>query len=201
MKVTELDIDGAWLFEPPTFPDHRGSFTAPFQGPAFREALGFDLHVAQSNQSVSRRGVIRGLHFADVPPGQAKYLHVAAGAVRDVVVDLRVGSATFGRYEVVDLDAEAPKAVYLAEGLGHAFQALTDHAVVGYLCSASYDPAAEHGIDPLDPELALPWAEGLEPVLSGKDRDAVSLQQALVSAMLPTRELCDARYEQLRAGG
>ena len=200
MKVTELGIDGAWLFEPTTFPDHRGSFTAPFQGPAFREALGFDLHVAQSNRSVSRRGVIRGLHFADVPPGQAKYLHVAAGAVRDVIVDLRVGSATFGRYEVVDLDSEQPKAVYLAEGLGHAFQALADHTAVDYLCSASYDPAAEHGITPLDPDLALPWADDLEPVLSDKDRDAVTLQHALVSGMLPTRKLCDARYEQLRAG-
>ncbi|MBP2366371.1 dTDP-4-dehydrorhamnose 3,5-epimerase family protein [Pseudonocardia parietis] len=200
MKVTELGIDGAWLFEPTTFPDHRGSFTAPFQGSAFREALGFDLHVAQSNRSVSRRGVIRGLHFADVPPGQAKYLHVAAGAVRDVIVDLRVGSATFGSYEVVDLDSEQPKAVYLAEGLGHAFQALADDTTVDYLCSASYDPAAEHGITPLDPDLALPWADDLEPVLSDKDRDAVTLQHALVSGMLPTRKLCDARYEQLRAG-
>ena len=200
MKATELSIDGAWLFEPTTFPDDRGSFTAPFQGPAFREALGFDLHVAQTNQSVSHRGVIRGVHFADVPPGQAKYLYVALGAVRDVVVDLRVGSPTFGRYDVVDLDAESPKAVYLAEGLGHAFQALTDHTVVGYLCSTSYDPAAEHGITPLDPDLDLPWAEGVDPVLSEKDHDAVTLRQALDRGMLPTRALCDVRYEQVRAG-
>ncbi|MBC3193473.1 dTDP-4-dehydrorhamnose 3,5-epimerase family protein [Pseudonocardia sp. C8] len=201
MKATELGIDGAWLFEPTTFPDDRGSFTAPFQGPAFRAALGFDLQVAQTNQSVSRRGVIRGVHFADVPPGQAKYLYVAAGAVRDVVVDLRVGSPTFGRHEVVELDAAHPRAVYLAEGLGHAFQALTDRAVVGYLCSTPYDPAAEHGVSPLDPDLALPWAEGLEPVLSAKDRDAVTVAHALDTGLLPTRKACDARYAQLRAGG
>lgn len=200
MRATELAIDGAWLFEPPTFPDHRGSFTAPFQGPAFREALGFELTVAQTNRSVSHRGVIRGVHFADVPPGQAKYLHVAAGAVRDVIVDLRVGSATFGEHVAVDLDAAEPRAVYLAEGLGHAFQALADGTAVEYLCSTPYAPAAEHGISPLDPDLALPWADDVEPVLSDKDRDAVTLQHALVSGMLPTRDLCDARYDRLRAG-
>jgi dTDP-4-dehydrorhamnose 3,5-epimerase len=201
VKATELGIDGAWTFEPPTFPDHRGSFTAPFQGPAFREALGFDLTVAQTNRSVSHRGVVRGVHFADVPPGQAKYLHVAAGAVRDVIVDLRTGSPTFGRYEVVELDAAVPRAVYLAEGLGHAFQALADETVVEYLCSAPYDPAREHGIDPLDPELALPWADGLEPVLSGKDRAAPTLAHAADTGLLPSRKVCDARYARLRATG
>lgn len=199
MKATELGIDGAWLFEAPTFPDHRGSFTAPFQGPAFRAALGFDLHVAQTNQSVSHRGVIRGVHVADVPPGQAKYLWVAAGAVRDVVVDLRVGSTTFGRYEVVELDAASTRAVYLAEGLGHAFQALADHTVVGYLCSASYDPAREHGITPLDPDLALPWAAGVEPVLSEKDAAAPTLRHARDTGMLPSRTVCDDHYEALRS--
>ncbi len=198
MRATPLSIDGAWLFEPATFADRRGSFTAPFQGPAFREALGFDLTVAQANQSVSARGVVRGVHYADVPPGQAKYLHVAAGAVRDVVVDLRVGSPTFGRSEAVDLDATSLRAVYLAEGLGHAFQALTDTAVVGYLCSTSYTPSAEHGIDPLDPVLALPWAEGVEPVLSDKDRAAPTLDEALAAGALPTWEACRARYAALR---
>lgn len=198
MRATELAIDGAWVFEPITFPDHRGSFTAPFQGPAFADALGFDLTVAQTNQSVSARGVIRGVHYADVPPGQAKYLYVAAGAVRDVIVDLRVGSPTFGRYEVVELDADAPRAVYLAEGLGHAFQAVSEHAVVGYLCSTPYAPEREHGIDPLDPDLALPWADGIEPVLSDKDRAAPTLEQARAAGALPTWDACRARLAQLR---
>ncbi|ANY09775.1 dTDP-4-dehydrorhamnose 3,5-epimerase family protein [Pseudonocardia sp. HH130630-07] len=194
MRATELSIAGAWLFEPATFPDHRGSFTAPFQGPAFRAALGFDLTVAQANQSVSARGVIRGVHYADVPPGQAKYLYVASGAVRDVVVDLRVGSPTFGRSETVELDAGSMRAVYLAEGLGHAFQALTDDAVVGYLCSAPYAPAAEHGITPLDPDLDLPWADGPDPVLSDKDRDAPTLAEALRAGALPSWDDCRAWY-------
>lgn len=201
MKARELGIDGVWLFEPRTFPDDRGSFTAPFQGAVFREALGFDLHVAQTNHSVSRRGAVRGVHFADVGPGQAKYLWVAAGAVRDVAVDLRVGSPTFGRSEVVDLDAASPRAVYLAEGLGHAFQALTDGTVVGYLCSTPYTPGHEHGISPLDPDLALPWVDGITPVLSAKDRDAPTLRHALDTGMLPSRKACDSRYGQLRSTG
>ncbi|MEQ3549053.1 dTDP-4-dehydrorhamnose 3,5-epimerase [Pseudonocardia nematodicida] len=198
MKATELSISGAWMFEPTVFPDSRGSFTAPFQGAAFREALGFDLTVAQTNMSVSDRGVIRGVHYADLPPSQAKYLYVASGVIRDVVVDIRVGSPTFGEFRVVELDADSMCAVYLSEGLGHAFQALTDHAVVGYLCSTPYNPAGEHGITPLDPELALPWAPGIEPVLSQKDRDAPTLADAVAAGSLPTWGACQAWYEQLR---
>ncbi|MEJ8278239.1 dTDP-4-dehydrorhamnose 3,5-epimerase family protein [Pseudonocardia spirodelae] len=197
MRATELGIAGAWLFEPTTFPDHRGSFVAPFQGSAFREALGFDLIVAQTNRSVSHRGVVRGVHWADVPPGQAKYLWVAAGAVRDVVVDLRVGSPTFGRVEVVELAAEPLRAVYLSEGLGHAFQALADSTVVGYLCSAPYDPAAEHGLTPLDPDLALPWLDDVEPVLSDKDRAAPTLARARAAGALPTWDACRDRLARL----
>lgn len=201
MKASPLSIDGAWLFEPTTFADDRGTFTVPFQSSAFREALGFDLHVAQVNHSVSHRGVVRGVHVADVPPGQGKYLHVAAGAVRDVVVDLRVGSPTFGRHEVVDLDAGAPRAVYLAEGLGHAFQALTDGTVVGYLCSTPYNPHGEHGISPVDPELDLPWLDDVAPLLSAKDAAAPTLSRARQRGALPTRASCDEHYRRLRATG
>ena len=132
-------------------------FAAPFQGAAFREALGFDLTVAQTNHSVSARGVIRGVHFADVPPGQAKYVYCPRGALLDVVVDVRVGSPTFGRFEAVELDGRSCRAVYLAEGLGHAFVALEDDTVMAYLCSTPYNPGAEHGVSPLDPALGLPW--------------------------------------------
>ncbi|MFP5023346.1 dTDP-4-dehydrorhamnose 3,5-epimerase family protein [Pseudonocardia phyllosphaerae] len=198
MTATPLTIDGAWLFEPRVFPDDRGTFAAPFQAPAFRAALGFDLTLAQANRSVSRRGVIRGIHYADVPPGQAKYVHVDAGSIRDVLVDLRRGSPTFGRHEAVDLSADDGRAVYLAEGLGHGFQALEDGTVVGYLCSTSYDPSAEHGIDPFDPDLALPWVPGLDPVVSGKDRAAPSLRHALDAGALPLVNLCDEQYRALR---
>jgi 5-epimerase len=190
VKATELAIAGAWVFEPTVFPDNRGAFTAPFQAAAFREALGFDITLAQVNQSVSARGVIRGVHFADVPSGQAKYVYCSAGALLDVVVDLRVGSPTFGLVEAVELDAAGSRAVYLAEGLGHAFVALQDDTAMTYLCSTPYNPGAEHGIDPLDPELALPWPGGLEPILSPKDAAAPSLAQAREAGLLPSWERC-----------
>ena len=197
MKATELAIAGAWVFEPQVFPDSRGRFAAPFQADAFREALGFDLAVEQGNQSVSARGVIRGGHFADVPPGQAKYVYCSRGALLDVIVDIRVGSPTYGMVEAVELDAASSRAVYLAEGLGHAFVALDDDTAMTYLCSTGYRPGAEHGVDPLDPDLGLPWPAGLPPILSDKDRDAPSLAQARAAGLLPTWDTCRARYAEL----
>ncbi|MEU5852631.1 dTDP-4-dehydrorhamnose 3,5-epimerase family protein [Saccharopolyspora shandongensis] len=199
MQVRRLEITGAYEFTPKAFPDHRGLFVAPFQEAAFVDATGHPLRVAQTNHSVSARNVIRGLHFADVPPGQAKYVYCPRGALLDVVVDIRVGSPTFGRWEAIRLDATEYRAVYLAEGLGHAFAALTDDTVMTYLCSTPYNPAAEHGIDPLDPDLALPWSDlDGEPILSEKDRAAPGLAQAAEQGLLPDYENCLAHYESLR---
>ncbi len=197
MKAHELSIAGAWVFEPRVFPDARGVFVAPYQRAAFREALGFDLTVAQTNHSVSARGVIRGVHVADVPPGQAKYVHCPRGALLDVVVDVRVGSPTFGAFEAVELDGRSCRAVYLAEGLGHAFVALEDDTVMAYLCSTPYDPGAERTVSPLDPALGLPWPADLEPVLSEKDATAPTLAEAVEWGLLPENAACEARYAAL----
>jgi dTDP-4-dehydrorhamnose 3,5-epimerase len=185
VKAAALSIPGAWVFTPPVFDDHRGRFVAPYQEAAFVAAVGAPLVVAQANHSVSRRGVLRGVHFADVPPGQAKYVQCARGALLDVVVDVRVGSPTFGRHEAVLLDAVDHRAVYLAEGLGHAFCALEDDTVASYLCSTAYAPAIERAVHPLDPALALPWPADLEPVLSAKDADAPTLAEARAAGLLP----------------
>ena len=198
MKAHELSIAGAWVFEPAVFPDRRGAFAAPFQGAVFREALGFDLVVAQTNHSVSARGVIRGVHFADTPPGQAKYVYCPRGALLDMVVDVRVGSPTFGAFEVVELDGDSCRAVYLSEGLGHAFVALSDDTVMAYLCSTPYAPGREHGISPLDPALGLPWPSGMSPVLSDKDADAPGLAEAREQGLLPDLAACEAWYAGLR---
>ncbi|MEV0698134.1 dTDP-4-dehydrorhamnose 3,5-epimerase family protein [Saccharopolyspora sp. NPDC050389] len=199
MQVRRLEITGAYEFTPKAFPDHRGLFVAPFQEAAFIDATGHPLRVAQTNHSVSARNVVRGLHFADVPPGQAKYVYCPRGALLDVVVDIRVGSPTFGRWEAIRLDATEYRAVYLAEGLGHAFAALTDDTVMTYLCSTPYNPAAEHGVDPLDPDLGLPWSDlDGEPILSEKDRSAPGLAQAAEQGLLPDYETCLAHYESLR---
>jgi dTDP-4-dehydrorhamnose 3,5-epimerase len=196
--VRPLTIEGTWLLEPKIFPDDRGSFHEWFRGDDLREATGYDLSLAQANCSVSRRGVLRGVHFADVPPGQAKYVTCARGAVLDVMVDVRVGSPTFGRWESVRLDEDNRHAVFLAEGIGHAFMALTDDATVLYLCSTGYAPGREHGVHPLDPELGIEWPAGLEPVLSEKDAAAPSLAEARAAGLLPEYEECVAYYEKLR---
>ena len=141
--------------------------------------------------------MVRGIHFADVPPGQAKYVTCVSGAVLDVVVDIRVGSPTFGDWEAVRLDDTDRRAVYLAEGLGHGFCALTGGATVAYLCSATYRPGHEHGIHPLDPELGITWPAGA-PALSAKDADAPTLAQARAAGLLPRYDACTSYVETLR---
>jgi len=198
VRYRELSISGAWAFEPPVFPDRRGVFVAPYQGPVFREALGFELVSRQTNHSRSARGVVRGVHFADVPPGQAKYVYCPSGRLLDVIVDVRVGSPTFGRWEAVELDSDRLNAVYLSEGLGHAFVALAEPTVMAYLCSTPYTPGREHGIAPLDPALGLPWPSDLPPVLSDKDAEAPGLAQAQEQGLLPELAACEAWYAALR---
>ncbi|MFF7104647.1 dTDP-4-dehydrorhamnose 3,5-epimerase [Streptomyces nigra] len=195
-----LGIDGAWVLEPQLFEDDRGTFHEWYRGGEFREATGHDLALAQANCSVSRRGVLRGLHYADVPPGQAKYVTCVRGAVLDVVADIRVGSPTFGQWEAVRLDDDGRRAVFLAEGLGHAFMALTDDATVVYLCSTGYDPRREHTVDALDPALGITWPDGLTPVLSPKDARAPSLAEAREAGLLPSYEACRARHARARGG-
>jgi epimerase EvaD len=199
VQFRELAVPGVIEFTPTVFSDARGRFVAPFQGSTFIDATGHRLHLAQSNHSSSRRGVVRGVHFSDVPPGQAKYVHCSRGALLDVAIDVRLGSPTFGRWASVLLDSETSRAVYLPEGIGHAFIALADDTVMTYLCSTGYTPAAEHTVHPLDPALRLPWPADLDPVLSDKDREAATLAQAAQAGILPTWEACQTRYAELRA--
>lgn len=195
-----LGIDGAWLAKPPVFPDSRGEFVAWFQGEDFRKATGHEFVLRQANCSVSRRGVLRGLHFATVPPSQAKYVTCVNGAVLDVVVDIRTGSPTFGQWEAVRLDAENRHALYLAEGLGHSFMALTDDATFVYACSEPYAPNREFGVHPLDPEIGIEWPAGIEPILSDKDAAAPTLAEAERAGLLPSYDACQSYYASLREG-
>jgi dTDP-4-dehydrorhamnose 3,5-epimerase len=181
-----LGIEGAWVFEPTIHADDRGSFREAFRGAEFLASVGYEFDLKQANCSVSRGGVIRGIHFSDVPPGQAKYVMCVSGAILDVVVDIRTGSPTFGRWEAVRLDDQAGRAVFLAEGLGHGFMALGEQATVLYLCSTPYAPGREHGIDPLDPALGIEWPEHEAVILSAKDAKAPTLAEALRDGLLPT---------------
>jgi dTDP-4-dehydrorhamnose 3,5-epimerase len=197
VKIRPLGIEGAFEVTPVQHGDSRGRFLEWYRFDALAEAVGHPLDLAQANLSTSARGVVRGIHFADVPPGQAKYVTCVSGAVLDVIVDIRVGSPTFGTWEAVRLDDEDRRAVYLAEGLGHGFCALTEGATVAYLCSSTYRPGHEHGVHPLDPELGIAWSVS-DPVLSGKDAEAPSLAEAGVNGLLPRYDACRSYVETLR---
>jgi len=198
MQVNSLSILGSWLFTPVLHEDERGVFLESFTQQSFLEEVGHVLDVQQANVSASSRGTLRGIHFADVPPGQAKFVQCYQGAILDVVVDVRVGSPTFGQWETIELNCNSRKALYLAEGLGHAFCALTETATVGYMCSAPYAPTHEHGINPLDPELQIPWPVDLDLRLSPKDAAAPTLNEATGSGVLPTYNDCVSHYNKLR---
>ena len=188
MEWRKLSIPGAWEITPAVHGDSRGAFFEWFTEDRFAETVGHGFDMRQANCSISAAGVLRGLHFAQLPPSQAKYVTCVRGAVFDVVVDIRVGSPTFGRWDAVTLDDREHRAVYLSEGLGHAFLALHDDSVVTYLCSAGYDPAREHTVNALDPALGIDWPFDGEVTLSDRDRAAPTLAQAQEAGVLPTFE-------------
>lgn len=204
MEVRQLRIEGAVELTPRQHRDERGVFLEWFREDVFTEAMGHPLRLAQANCSVSRAGTLRGVHFAQLPPSQAKFVTCVRGAALDVVVDLRTGSPTFGEWDSVLLDDADRRAVYLSEGLGHAFMALEDDTVINYLCSAPYAPGREHGVHPLDPDLGITWPnEGrdgtpLEPVLSPKDEAAPGLAELERAGLLATYEEATAFRASLR---
>lgn len=200
MEVRPLAIPGAFVVTPRQHADARGVFLESFRGDVLAGHLGHRPDIVQANVSVSARGTVRGVHLADVPPGQAKYVTAVAGSLLDVVVDLRTGSPTFGRWEGVRLDTTDRRAVYLTEGLGHALCALEDGATALYLCTSTYDPAAEHGVHPLDPDLGIEWPVD-EPLLSAKDAAAPSLAEAVASGRLPTWDACRVHAQALAQRG
>ncbi|GGZ97350.1 dTDP-4-dehydrorhamnose 3,5-epimerase [Streptomyces bluensis] len=195
--MQSLDMEGAWLLERKAFGDERGEFQEMFRRGALSEDLGYDVAVAQVNRSVSRKGVVRGVHFADVPPGQAKYVTCLSGAVLDVVVDIRVGSPTYGSWRTVLLD-DARRSVYIEAGLGHAFMALCDNATVVYLTSEGYAPEREHAVHALDPRLGIEWPDGIELILSEKDRAAPGLAEMERRGLLPDFTTCVTFHQALR---
>ena len=204
MQIEELAVPGAFKVAPAVHADDRGAFLEWFRGDRFQESTGHRFDLAQANASVSAAGTLRGVHFADLPPSQAKWVTCLHGAVLDVVVDIRVGSPTFGRWDAVQLDDEERRAVYVSEGLGHAFMALQDASVVTYLCSAPYAPGHEHGVNPLDPRIGIEWpttgrgGEAITPLLSDKDAAAPTLAEAEAAGLLPTFADAQEFVESLR---
>lgn len=182
----ELSIPGAWEITPQVHGDSRGSFFEWFTDAGFADMTGHRFDLRQANCSTSSAGVLRGLHFAQLPPSQAKYVTCVRGAVFDVAVDIRVGSPTFGQWESVLLDDVDRRTIYLSEGLAHGFLALEDNSTVMYLCSTPYAPDREHTIDPTDPEIGIAWPlPAAELLLSGRDAAAPTLAAVREAGLLP----------------
>ncbi|TFC55944.1 dTDP-4-keto-6-deoxy-D-glucose epimerase [Cryobacterium sp. TMT2-15-1] len=201
MKIRELSIPDSYEIIPKQFGDDRGVFLEWYRFDRLEETIGHRLDIAQANTSVSKRGSVRGIHFADIPPSQAKYVTATHGAVLDYVIDIRVGSPTFGQWDSVLLDDTDRRAIYIAEGLGHCFVALTDNATVSYLVTAPFNPGREHGINPLDTDIGLVFPpEAGELLLSPKDTDAPSLTEAAASGLLPTWADARALYTSMNEG-
>jgi NDP-hexose 5-epimerase len=202
VDIYPLAMPDAYRVTPAKLADARGYFYEALRYDTLLAETGHAFTPRQVNYSASARGTMRGLHGVLAPPGQAKFVSCVRGAVLDIVVDIRPGSPTFGRHDVNRLDAEDGASVYVAEGLGHGFIALTDDACVCYLCSTIFDPATPFEISPLDPELALPWHLAGEladnPLLSAKDAAAPTLAAAADQGLLATYDECLRIYKQNR---
>lgn len=191
MGFESTNIRNCWTFTPRRFLDERGYFQETFKLSAIKEELGFDFQVKQINQSKSGAGVVRGIHWADVPPGQAKYVSVARGEVIDFVVDLRTESPTFGKWQAFNLSESNGAVVLIGNGLGHSFLSVKDETVVTYFCSEEYNPAAERTLNPLDDTIGIPFAEyalavGIKRLsFSPKDAEGPNLDHLLEAGILP----------------
>ncbi|HWH01587.1 MAG TPA: dTDP-4-dehydrorhamnose 3,5-epimerase [Pilimelia sp.] len=191
MQIRKLAVEGAFEFTPEVHPDERGIFLSPFQEPGFLAATGgVPFSLAQSNHVRSRRGVVRGIHYTATPPGSAKYVYCARGRALDLMIDIRLGSPTFGQWDSCLLDQEDFRAVYLPIGMGHAVVALEEDTVTSYLISQSYVPELELSVSPLDPALGLPIPDDIVPLLSRRDTEAPTLAEAERAGILPRYADC-----------
>jgi len=170
MRRIDTRLPGVAVLEPRVYSDHRGFFMETYKR-RMMAGLGIDTDWVQDNHSRSVRGVLRGLHYQLRQP-QAKLVRVTAGRVWDVVVDIRRGSETFGRWEGFELDADSKRMLFAPEGYAHGFVVLSEVAEFQYKCSDFYAPEHERGVTWDDPDLAIAWPlDGLEPILSDRDRN------------------------------
>ena len=189
MKSNPFEISGAWEVELKKFDDSRGFFFESFRSDFSQDTFGRKFTVKQINTSVSTKGSVRGIHYALVPPSQAKYVQCQRGSIMDYVIDIRIGSPTFGKSISIELTSDTPRAIFIEEGLAHAFVALEDETVVTYLVNENFNPEREKGINPFDKELAINWPK-MDLLLSEKDKTAISLTEAKELDLLPSFAEC-----------
>lgn len=189
MNFTELDIEGSWVINFKKFEDSRGYFYESFKLNLCEDTFKRPLSIKQANTSVSAKGTVRGIHYALVPPSQAKFVHCQKGSILDFVIDVRLNSPTFGNHQSIELNSNNPRAVFLEEGLAHAFVALEDETIVTYLVNQNYNPSNEKGINPFDTELSIPWPN-IELIMSEKDKNEIPLSKAKELGLLPDFHEC-----------
>lgn len=182
MPYQKTNIKDVFLFTPQVFEDSRGHFFESFRQDKTLEETGFNFEVKQVNTSLSKRGVLRGIHLKKNPPGQAKFVSVGQGKILDLAIDLRKGSGTFGHWQAFELSQENNQSLLLGYGIGHAFLALENNTKVSYLCDSVFEPEIEFGINPL--KAGIDWQELAKPygvsefVVNEKDAVAPGLRDA-----------------------
>ena len=186
MELTPLGIEGVWLAESPVLSDDRGFFREWFKSTDVKNATGRDFGIEQANISLSSRGTLRGIHYSNAPRGQAKWITCVAGSIKDVIVDIRPDSKSFGQWIEVELSGDSGKSVVISEGLGHGFLALEDNTAVAYLVSTPFSPTDEFEINTLDDKIGINWGMDLSELkISDKDRNAPTLAERLAEGKLP----------------
>jgi dTDP-4-dehydrorhamnose 3,5-epimerase len=182
LPYQKTNIKDVFLFTPQVFEDSRGHFFESFRQDKTLEETGFNFEVKQFNTSLSKRGVLRGIHFKKNPPGQAKFVSVSQGMILDLAIDLRKSSKTFGEWQAFELSNDNNQSLLLGYGIGHAFLALEDNTKVSYLCDSVFEPDIEFGINPL--KAGIDWQELAKPfglsefVVNEKDSLAPGLKDA-----------------------
>ncbi len=185
MHLTPLDIDGVWLVQSEVWCDERGFFREWYKPEELLSSTGIDFSGKQGNISQSQQGVLRGIHYSLEPTGQAKWITCVSGSIRDVIVDLRTDSNTFGNHISIELDEKDGRSLLIGPGLGHAFLTLSPKTTVSYLVSSQYNPANEFAVNAFDSDLKIDWSTPENSlrklIMSEKDKVApgLSIQKSL----------------------
>jgi dTDP-4-dehydrorhamnose 3,5-epimerase len=184
VKLIELPIPGAFVLESSVWEDDRGFFREWFKLGDL-EAAGVDFPIQQANLSMSKRNVVRGLHYSLAPEGQAKLVTCAYGELDDVLVDVRMGSSVYGRVEVVHLSADEERSVLIPAGVAHGFCVTSEIGALTYLLSSPFNAEMELEVNPFDKVLNIPWPLSGDAITSEKDAKAPTLMQRLWAGQLP----------------
>jgi dTDP-4-dehydrorhamnose 3,5-epimerase len=186
MELIPLGIEGAWLAESPVWSDERGFFREWFKTESVNQGVGPNFNVEQANISSSVKGTLRGIHYSLAQKGQAKWVTCVSGLIKDVIVDIRPNSKTFGQWIEVELSGASGNSILISQGLGHGFVSLAEGSIVAYLVSSSFSPTEEYEINPLDLALGINWGLAIKELkISTKDRNAPTLEERRKEGKLP----------------